>query len=279
MDWVCRSLDGGGNSQGEVNAWWDVSTGQGGSESKSGDNNPPSSDPVGNQSVGSGASASVDISIDDMETPAENLTVTVSTSRPDLIGELVVTGTGANRQISYKTSALRSGFGSILLTVSDGIDSRTTSIPVLIDVEMTPFEGFLAAYFTPEEMDNPQIASPILDPDKDGILTIIEFLLGTNPIEFNKASEAIKVAHISDDVSCKLTLEFKKRKDEPSIRGYIWASNNLKDWERMDSSNPLYEESGLKGENPLFEQTTATITFPDVCKEPHFIRYQVQDVF
>jgi hypothetical protein len=76
-----------------------------------------------------------------------------------------------------------------------------------------------------------------------------------------------------------MTLDFRKRLDDPNIQGCIWASNNLKDWERMDSSNPIYEESSQPGQNPLFEETTATITFPDVCKEPHFIRYQVLDVF
>lgn len=279
VDWVYRLQDAGGATQGEVNAWWNVSTDQGGSESKSGDNNPPSTDPVGNQSVGSGASASVDIAINDMETQADNLVVTVSTTRPDLLGELVVTGTGANRQVSYKTSALRSGFASILLTVSDGTDSRSTAIPVLIGVEMTPFEGFLAAYFTEEDMFNPEIASPILDPDKDGIATVIEYLLGTNPTEFNGSSEALKVALDSGGEKCQLILDFNKRLDDPNIQGYIWTSQNLKDWVRMDSANPMYEETGQQGQNPLFEETTATITFPDVCKEPHFIRFQVQDVF
>jgi hypothetical protein len=46
----------------------------------------------------------------------------------------------------------------------------------------------------------------------------------------------------------------------------------------MDSSNPLYEESGNQGENPLYEETEGTITLPPGT-EPFFIRYQVLDVF
>ena len=53
----------------------------------------------------------------------------------------------------------------------------------------------------------------------------------------------------------------------------------MKDWERMDNANPMYEETVMDSQNPLLEEATATITFPDVCKEPHFIRYQIKDVF
>jgi hypothetical protein len=89
----------------------------------------------------------------------------------------------------------------------------------------------------------------------------------------------MKVAFDSDGGQCKLTLDFKKRLDYSNVQGHIWTSQNLKDWERMDGGNPIYEESGQQGQNPLYEDTTATIAFPDVCEEPHFIRYQVLDVF
>ncbi len=278
IDWIHELCNSQGEGQGRVEANWDLVTDTGGSSSSSGDNEPPSMEPVANQSVDPATTNSVDLLLDDMETNPDSLEVTVSTSRPDLIGDLVVTGTGSNRQLSFKTSALRSGFASISVKVSDGQDSRSISIPVLIDVEMTPFEGFLAAYFTEEEMFNPRIASPILDPDKDGIVTLVEFLLGTNPNEFNMASEAIQVRHVSGDRGRTLNLSFKKRLDDPNIQGYFWGSDNLKDWTRMDSSNPLYEESGQVGQNPLYEETSGTITLPPGT-EPYFIRYQVQDVF
>lgn len=279
IDWIYRICDSDGNSQGRVEAFWDLSTNTGGSSSSSEDNQPPGIDPVANQNVDPASSNTVDVTFGDGETDADDLVVTVSTSRPDLIGDLSITGAGDNRRIHYKTSAFRSGFASISVTVSDGKDSRTTAVPVLIGVEMTPFEGFLAAYFTEEEMFNPQMASPILDPDKDGILTVIEYLLGTNPIEYNRASEAMKVAFNLDGEDCNCTLDFKKRLDDPNIQGHFWVSENLKDWTRMDNANPLYEETVTEGQNPLFGQARATIAFPDLCEEPKFIRFQVQDIF
>jgi type VI secretion system secreted protein Hcp len=278
IDWIHELCNSQGEGQGRVEANWDLVTDTGGSSSSSGDNEPPSMEPVTNQSVDPATTNFVNLVLDDMETNSDDLEVTVSTSRPDLIGELVVTGTGSNRQLSFKTSALFSGFASIVVTVSDGKDTRTTAIPVLSGIEMTPYEGYLAAYFTEEEMFNPKIASPILDPDKDGIATIIEYLLGTNPTEANRASEAITISNNGSGLGRFFKMKFRKRLDDPNIQGYLWGSFNLKDWVRLDSSNPLYEESTEQGENPLFEEVSGTVT-PPPGTEPFFIRYQVQDVF
>ncbi len=134
---------------------------------------PPFIDPVANQNVDPATSNTIDLVLDDIDTLLDDMEITVRTAHPELIGELVVTGMGANRKISYKTSSLLSGFASISVEVFDGKDTRSTSIPILIGSEMTPFEGFLAAHFGEEELDNAKLTSPILDPDKDGILTVI----------------------------------------------------------------------------------------------------------
>lgn len=279
IDWIYELCNSQGVGQGRVEANWDLVTNTGGSSSSSGDNQPPGMEPVGNQSINSASTASINLVIADSETDAEDLEVSVSTSRPDLIGDLQITGTGANRNLSFKTSALFSGFASVVVTVSDGTDSRSSAIPVLIDVEMTPYEGYLAAYFGEDQLDNQQLVSPILDPDKDNIPTIIEYLLGTNPMEYNKASEAIEVAFNLDGENCNCTLNFNKRLDDPNVRGYFWVSENMKDWVRMDATNPLYEETLTEGQNPDFGQAEVSIAFPDVCQEPKFIRFQVTDVF
>lgn len=279
IDWIYELCDSQGVGQSRVEANWDLVTNTGGSSSTSGDNQPPSMEPVGNQSVNVASTASINLVIADSETAEEDLEVSVSTSRPDLIGDLELTGTGANRQLSFKTSALRSGFASITVRVSDGTDFRTSSIPVLIDVDMTPYEGYMAAYFDEEERNDLFLTSPIGDPDNDNIPTVVEFVLGTNPREANRPSEAIEVTFNLDGENCHCTLNFNKRLDDPNVQGYFWVSNNMKDWTRMDQANPLYEESVTEGQNPLFGRATATIAFPDVCKEPKFIRFQVKDVF
>lgn len=279
IDWIYELCNSEGVGQGRVEANWDLVTGTGGSSSSSGDNEPPGMDPVGNQDVGVGSENTVDIVIEDTETDENDLLVSVSTNRPDLISDLKITGTGANRQISFKTSSLFSGFAPISVTVSDGMDSRTTAIPILVDVDMTPYEGYIASYFDEDERDDIDLTSPIRDPDKDNMPTVIEYLLGLNPMEYNRPSEAIQVAFNLDGENCNCTLDFNKRLDDPNVQGFFWVSDNMKDWTRMDLTNPLYEEDVVEGQNPLFGEAKATIAFPDVCKEPKFIRFQVTDVF
>lgn len=124
----------------------------------------------------------------------------------------------------------------------------------------------------------PKIASPILDPDKDGIATIIEFLVGTNPIQFNQTSEAIKVNPFNLNGARKIEVEFKRRIDDVKIEGHLWGSYDMKNWQRLDDSNPIYEEYGNQGENPIYEDVTGTITLP-LGIEPFFLRYQATDLF
>ena len=127
IDWIHRLCNGDGIFQERVEVFWDLILGVGGSSSNSGDNEPPAVDPVANQSVDPATSNQVDLIIGDMETGEEDLVVTVLTSHPELIGNLTVTG--ANRQLSYSTTALRSGFASISVEVFDGMDTQSISIP------------------------------------------------------------------------------------------------------------------------------------------------------
>ena len=152
------------------------------------------------------------------------------------------------------------------------------SFPVLIDVEMTPFEGFLSAYFSDDERVDPALASPILDPDKDGLLTLVEYLLGTNPREFNSPTEAIAVELSEEAGVRRIDFQFRRRTDDPLIQGAIWGSSNMKDWTKLEASNPLYEETSTQSENPLFDDVSASVTVPP-GSERYFIRLQVLDAF
>ena len=278
VDWAYRICDLAGTLIQRVEAYWDLLTDTGGSSTFSGGNTPPSMDPVENQQSDPASTNTVDVPVDDMETDPEDLQITVSTSDPDLIGDLEITGSGENLQISYTTSALKTGFASITVQASDGENSRSVSIPVLVGTELSPFEGFLAAYFGEDNLDDPVLASPIRDPDKDGIATVIEFLLGTNPNEFNLASEAIRINQTTGHEGRTFEIDFQRRLDDPNVQGYFWGSFDLEVWTRLDSSIPFYEESSQPGENPLYEQTKATISLhPESA--PLFIRYQVTDVF
>jgi len=279
IDWIYTKFGPDGLKEGKVEAWWDLEKGYGASTSSTGDNEAPSIEPVGDISADPGTEGTVELTIGDLETAADDLVITLSTDRPELLGGIEITGTGTTRTVSYKTSALRSGFATIVATLSDGVDTRSISIPVLIGVEMTPYEAYLSAYFSEEETFDPMLTGPLSDPDKDGLATQIEFLLGTNPREYSPPAEAVKVdTGDSESEGKAFTLTYKRRKDDPNVIGALWGSDNGKDWFRLDSSNPLYEETVESGSNPLFEEVKVTYTLP-TGGEPAFIRFQSTAAF
>ena len=143
---------------------------------------------------------------------------------------------------------------------------------------MTPYEGFLTAYFDEDERQDPAMVSPILDPDKDGLLTLVEYLLGTNPREFNSPTEAIAVELREEPGARRIDFQFQRRIDDPLIQAALWGSSDMKNWTKLETSNPLYEETNTQGENPLFEDVSASVT-PPPGTDPYFVRLQVLDVF
>lgn len=279
IDWIYTEYGLDGSASGKIEAWWDLETGTGGSTSSTGDNTPPAIEPVGEVSNDPGTEGSVVLTIADTETLADELVVTISTDRPELLSALELTGGGASRTVSYITSALRSGFANIVATLSDGVDTRSISIPILIDVEMTPYEAYLAAYFSEEETFDPILTAPLSDPDNDGMVTQIEYLLGTNPREYSSPSEAVKIdAGDPDSAVNAFAMNYRRRVDDPNVEGFLWGSENGKDWFRLDDSNPLYEETVQSGDNPLFEEVKVTYTLPQGGK-PAFIRFQSTAAF
>lgn len=278
LDWVYRVLDPEGTTIEQASAYWDFVGGTGGSSEEEPGNQPPTADTIGNQSVDPGTTSEVDFLVSDAESDPVDLIVTAVTSRPDLISDIEVTGSGRDRKISYRASGVLSGSASISIIVSDGTSSRTMSFPVLIDVEMTPYEGFLTAYLNEDERNDPALASPIQDPDRDGLMTLVEYLLGTNPREVDQGSQVVDVEQRVESGERKIDLQFRRRTDDPLIQGAVWVSPNMRDWTKMETSNPLYEETNTQSENPLFEDVSATVTVPP-GNDPYFVRLQVLDTF
>ena len=115
----------------------------------------------------------MDVVVNDANDPVDGLDVSVTTNNTDLIKSLSISGTGTNRTLSFTASSLYSGLAGITVRVSDGKAARSLSFSALIDTEATPFEAFMAAYFTAEELSNNLLSSPIADPDGDDMATLL----------------------------------------------------------------------------------------------------------
>lgn len=256
----------------QARSWWDIPTNTG---ETSGGNEPPTLDLIPDISTETASPIDVLIIINELETPPEQLEVTVETDRPEMILDLAISGTGLRRTLTARTSALYSGVASITVRVSDGVNRTSRSFAVLIDVEMTPFEAFMAANFSREELLDPAFASPIGDPDKDNIPTIVEFTLVTHPNEYTQPQEALRVTRANTPEGPIIRLNFRRRTDDPNVGPIPWMAPESLLFEPLSTSNPIYEETANKGDNPLYEDVEGIIHIDPEGADVHLIRIGV----
>ncbi|MFE8597270.1 Ig-like domain-containing protein [Archangium violaceum] len=100
-------------------------------------NDTPTLSPVANQSITAGSSTGdLAFTVGDVETAADSLTVTATSSNTDLVpndpSNLVLGGSGSSRTLNVVPAASTSGSTTITLSVSDG--SVTTSTTFVVDV-------------------------------------------------------------------------------------------------------------------------------------------------
>lgn len=100
-----------------------------------GANSPPTISFIPDKTVLAGTSTPVGFKVGDVETPAEQLLVSVSSSSSSVLGftNYFVTGTGANRNLILQPSSLASGVAKITLVVSDAaLATRTNSFQLTV---------------------------------------------------------------------------------------------------------------------------------------------------
>jgi type VI secretion system secreted protein Hcp len=279
VNWHYYQVGPDGQAMGEVSANWDIVANKGGLGDGGGGttNTPPTIEPLLDVPTLPATPIDVLIVINDAQTPASELQVTASTNRPDLIPEISLSGTGAERTLSLRTSALYSGTAGVTIRVSDGEFTSSTSFAVLIDVEMTPFEAYMMANFTAEELADPQIASPIGDPDKDDIPTIVEFMLITNPNAFTPPHHAITVSRQDSDSEGRVKVQFRRRTDQPVITGRVYHSVDYETWNELvqGGSAPPYSEETTSGDT-FWEWVTGTLIVPPGSPDTNAFRIQVE---
>jgi hypothetical protein len=278
-DWLYNYLTPDGLTLSRASAFWDVGThsGEGNLDNEEAGNSPPGIEPIAAQSVLPGGSGEVFALVSDLETSPDLLEVTVSTGDPHLIKDLSIEGLGPERRIAFTVSALYSGTGSITVKVSDGESARWIAFPVNIDVELTPFESFMAGYFSDEELLDLGVSSPIADPDGDFIVTLMEFMLGSNPRQYTYPDEVLQVRRVELDGGPAIVISFRRRNDESNIQLIPWmAPESLVYAPMISGGNPVYEENTTVGNNPLYDDVEGTIHIDPAGYDTHFIRMQVE---
>lgn len=125
-------------------------------------NAPPAISTIGNQTIPEETSLGpIDFTVGDLETPVNGLFVLGSSSNTTLIpnSNIVVTGTGASRQVTITPTPFKTGTATITLRVFDG----QTSTPTTFDVSVTPVNH------PPTVQGLPQTSATV---NEDGVLQI-----------------------------------------------------------------------------------------------------------
>jgi hypothetical protein len=101
-------------------------------------NNFPTISPIANQTIRENGDLTVPFTVGDVETPAEDLLVTGTSSNQQLVLDAAITfgGSGANRTVNVMPSFFQSGTAVITVTVTDGggkINTTSFTLTVLPD--------------------------------------------------------------------------------------------------------------------------------------------------
>lgn len=146
-------------------------------------NTPPSVSMLSDQTVARNSSTTLSFTVGDAETPVHLLDVSAASSNTNLvpISNITFDGTAANRSITLTTAPNQLGTTTILVTVSDGVLSGTTTFVLVVVGSNNP--PTLVQFTSP--LNNAVFNAPAAIPlaasvtDPDGNIARVDYFLGT----------------------------------------------------------------------------------------------------
>ena len=147
-------------------------------------NDTPTISDIVNQTINANTSTSaLAFTIGDVETAASALVVTGSSSNTTLIpnASIVFGGADGNRTVTVTPAANQSGSATITVSVSDGTASTSDTFVLTVNAVSTPIESWRTAKFG-ANAGNPAIAGDTADPNNNGIVNLLEYALGGDPV-------------------------------------------------------------------------------------------------
>ena len=95
----------------------------------------------------------------------------------------------------------------------------------------TSYNDWKSLHFKGEEISDPSVSGPSVDPDKDGLNNFAEYALGTVPTNNINTIPFPKLLFAQQGEEKYLFIEFTRAQGERDARFLVQTSNNLKDWE------------------------------------------------
>lgn len=160
--------------------------------------------------------------IDDAETTGGVLAVSAASSNTTLLPQSGITlgGSGLSRTITLTPAANQNGTATVTLNVNDGTLTSSDTFVLTVTPD-TPNTDWLQANFG-SSWTNSAIAGDLADPDRDGIVNLLEYALGGNPN--TGATTALPQAAIGNN---KLALVFTRTLANTDITMTVQAADSL----------------------------------------------------
>ena len=178
-----------------------------------------------NKATSTGA---IPFTIGDAETAAGSLTVTRASSNTTLVplANVVLGGSGASRTVTVTPAANQTGTATITLTVSDGsLNASDTFVLTVVDGQS--LAGWRQTYF--QNPANSGDGADLNDFDKDGIVNLLEFALGTFPNDSASSIQLVSQTEMSGGQPY-LTLTVPKPPGITGITYVVEVSGSLDGW-------------------------------------------------
>ena len=175
------------------------------------------------------ATSALPFTVNDVETAAAALTLTISSSNLLLVpkANIIVAGSGMSRTVTAIAAANQVGSTTITLGINDGTVTTNTSFTV--SVSGTPSQTWNQQYFGSILSTN--TAADLADPDGDGMNNLLEYALNGNPLQASQTPQPLMSRSAS-----QLALSLTRTVARNDITIIVQASDNIGNWGNLASS-------------------------------------------
>ena len=199
----------------------------------------PTISPVSNQTINENtATATLPVTVGDLETPPASLTLTAISSNTTLapVANITFGGAGANRTVRVTPAAFQSGTTTITLKVGDGLLTATSAFNLI--VQTTPAGSWRQQWFGSTAASGN--AADTADPDGDGITNFWERAFNLNP---NIPDPATVWPTVSQGGGM-LTLAYQRNIAAADLIYQVLWSSDLATWSATGVTDDLISTNG-----------------------------------
>ena len=157
-----------------------------------------------------------------------------------------------------------------------GVTEQIVSWNLVTDSEAPLVKGdavqaWLDGFFTAEQQADPAVGGLFTDFDKDGLPTLLEYKLGTDPLQFADGAGAIKhwMAHVGGEQYLQISFVQRTDASTPEISLDVKVGENLSEWETGPQVVTLLSSTPLGGD---LEEVVYRLVRPRSEKPKQFVR-------